>query len=47
MLAKQSFPETEWEKLEVWLPEVAWYNKWDRCKRLRKGLKKRGYNFII
>ena len=47
MLAKQSFPETEWEKLEVCLPEVAWYNKWDRCKRLKKGLKKRGYSSII
>lgn len=43
LLATQSFPESEWEKLEQLLPEVAWYNNWDRCKRLRKGLKKRGY----
>ena len=43
LLATQSFPEYEWEKLEELLPEVAWYNNWDRCKRLRKGLKKKGY----
>ena len=43
LLATQSFPEYEWEKLEKLLPEVAWYNNWDRCKRLRKGLKKKGY----
>lgn len=43
LLATQTFPEYEWEKLEQLLPEVAWYNNWDRCKRLRKGLKKKGY----
>ena len=45
LLAKQSFPENEWEDLEKLLPELSWYNNWDRCKRLRKGLKKRGYHF--
>lgn len=43
MLATQSFPENEWEKLEKLLPELAWYNNWDRCKRLKKGLKRKGY----
>ena len=45
MLATQTFPENEWEKLEKILPEVAYYNNWDRCKRLRKGFKKKGYSF--
>lgn len=44
LLAIQSFPENEWEKLEKLLPELAWYNNWDRCKRLKKGLKKKGYH---
>lgn len=46
MLATQNFPEMEWDKLEKILPEVAFYNNWDRCKRLRKGFRKRGYSFI-
>lgn len=46
MLATQNFPEIEWDKLEKILPEVAFYNNWDRCKRLRKGFRKRGYSFI-
>ena len=45
LLAKQSFPENEWEELERLLPELSWYNNWDRCKRLKKGLKKKGYYF--
>lgn len=43
LLATQSFPDNEWEKLEKILPQVAYYNNWDRCKRLRKGFKKKGY----
>lgn len=46
MLATQNFPEIEWDKLEKILPEVAFYNNWDRCKRLRKGFRNRGYSFI-
>lgn len=46
MLAIQIFPEDEWNKLERILPEVAYYNNWDRCKRLRKGFRKKGYPFI-
>lgn len=46
LLATQSYPEDEWYKLEKILPEVAYYNNWDRCKRLRKGFRKKGYSFI-
>lgn len=46
LLATQNFPENEWDKLEKILPEVAYYNNWDRCKRLRKGFRKKGYSFI-
>ena len=46
LLATQNFPENEWDKLEKILPEVAYYNNWDRCKRLRKGFRKKGYTFI-
>lgn len=43
-LAKQQFTYDKWERLENLLPEVAWYNSWDKCKRLRKALKKKGYS---
>ena len=46
LLAVQAFPDDEWNKLEKILPEVAYYNNWDRCKRLRKGFRKKGYSFI-
>lgn len=46
LLATQIFPENEWDKLEKILPEVAYYNRWDRCKTLRKGFCKKGYLFI-
>lgn len=46
LLATQTFPENEWDKLEKILPEVAYYNRWDRCKTLRKGFCKKGYSFI-
>ena len=46
MLANQTFSEIEWDKLDKILPEVAFYNNWDRCKRLRKGFRMRGYYFI-
>lgn len=46
LLATQTFPENEWDKLEKKLPEVAYYNRWDRCKTLRKGFCKKGYLFI-
>ncbi|WP_319403931.1 hypothetical protein [uncultured Anaeromusa sp.] len=37
----------DWEKLSDLLPAVAWYNSWDKCKRLRKAAKKRGYDFNL
>ncbi len=46
LLATQTFPENEWDKLEKILPEVPYYNRWDRCKTLRKGFCKKGYLFI-
>ncbi len=46
LLAVQAFPDEEWNKLEKILPEVAYYNNWDRCKRLRKGFRKKGYPFV-
>ena len=46
LLAIQAFPEDEWNKLQKILPEVAYYNNWDRCKRLRKGFRKKGYPFV-
>lgn len=41
-LANQKFPQDEWEKMEYLMPEFGYHN-WDRCKRLKKSLKKRGY----
>lgn len=46
LLATQTFPENEWDKLEKILPEVASYYSWDRCRRLRKGFREKGYPFI-
>lgn len=42
-LANQKFPQDEWEKMEYLMPEFGYHN-WDRCKRLKKSLKKRGYS---
>lgn len=42
-LATQKFPQDEWEKMEYLMPEFGYHN-WDRCKRLKKSLKKRGYS---
>lgn len=42
-LADQTFPEEEWVQLERKLVEVNSYNKWDRCRRLKKSIKKAGY----
>lgn len=45
-LAKQALSYTEWQKLDKLLPEVSWFNQWDKCKRLRKAIKRKGYNLI-
>jgi hypothetical protein len=42
-ISEQRFDYKRWEKLEKLLPEVAWYNSWDKCKRLRKAIKQKGY----
>ncbi|MBY6838315.1 hypothetical protein FDG50_07720 [Clostridium botulinum] len=42
-IAEQKFDYQSWEKLETLLPEVAWYNSWDKCKRLHKAMKQKGY----
>lgn len=46
LLSIQEFPEDMWNELQKKLPEVAFYNSWDRCKRLRKGFRKKGYSFL-
>ncbi|EMS72690.1 hypothetical protein [Ruminiclostridium cellobioparum] len=44
VLANDSMEYRRWERLSVLLPEVAWYNSWDKCKRLRKAAKLRKYD---
>ena len=33
-----------WEKLSELLPDVVWYNSWDKCKRLRKAARRKQYD---
>ncbi|HEY5588989.1 MAG TPA: hypothetical protein VIK86_08545 [Candidatus Paceibacterota bacterium] len=47
MLAEDQMTYTNWKKLSIILPEVAWHNNWDKCRRLRKAAKKIGYNFHL
>ena len=42
-LYRQHYDYKKWENLETLLPEVSWYNSWDKCKRLRKAAKDKGY----
>jgi len=42
-LASQTFPSKEWDRIEKLLPEVSWVYQWDKCKRLRKAMKRKGY----
>ncbi|MGN1157270.1 MAG: hypothetical protein ACI4TK_13935 [Agathobacter sp.] len=44
ILANDNMEYYRWEKLSALLPEVAWYNSWDKCKRLRKAAKLRNYD---
>lgn len=44
VLASDDMDYYKWERLSVLLPEVAWYNSWDKCKRLRKAAKLRKYD---
>ncbi|SHI10396.1 hypothetical protein SAMN02745823_02442 [Sporobacter termitidis DSM 10068] len=43
-LANLVYPENKWRKLQSLLPETSWLNQWDKCKRVRKAIKKKGYN---
>lgn len=43
-LSKLAYPEEKWYKLQKSLPAVTVFNQWDRCKRLRKAIKKKGYD---
>lgn len=42
-LLQQITPSNEWYNIEPLLPPVAFYNQWDRCKRIRKAIKQKGY----
>jgi hypothetical protein len=42
-LSKLVYPEKKWDKLQKFLPSVTMFNQWDRCKRLRKAIKRKGY----
>jgi hypothetical protein len=41
-LAKLIYPDHKWVKLKNILPDTGYFNQWDRCKRLRKAIKKKG-----
>lgn len=43
-LSKLTYPEEKWDKLQKFLPSVTVFTQWDRCKRLRKAIKKKGYD---
>ena len=48
VLAADSCPRYIWERIEPYTAKLRWYNEWDKCKKLRKGivryLKLSGYN---
>ncbi len=46
-LAKNQFSYEQWIKLESILPDVPWYSNWDKCKRLRKAMKEKGYSVQV
>lgn len=41
LLAQNSMNYSRWECLSPLLPEIPWYQSWDRCKRLRKAAKQK------
>lgn len=47
ILESPDFDDAFWNKIDSYLPEMKWYNSWDKCKRLRKYAKKIGYNNIF
>jgi hypothetical protein len=46
-LGESDFDNVFWNKIASYLPEVKWYNSWDKCKRLRKYAMKIGYTNIF
>lgn len=45
ILARDEMNYIEWNKISRFLPEVSIFSSWDKCKRLRKAARKRGYDF--
>ena len=43
-LAKNQFSYERWAKLKSILPSVSLYSSWDKCKRLERAMKKKGYS---
>lgn len=41
LLAQNSMNYSRWECLSSLLPDIPWYQSWDKCKRLRKAAKQR------
>jgi hypothetical protein len=42
-LANETLSYSEWDKLDRILPRVSWIKMWDKCRRLRKAIKQKGY----
>lgn len=42
LLAQNSMNYSRWECLSSLLPEIPWYQSWDKCKRLRKAARQKG-----
>lgn len=42
-LSTQQFPDEMWWAVERYLPDVLWVHQWDKCKRIRRALKGKGY----
>lgn len=47
LLARDKMDYSRWEKLSCLLPELPWYNMWDKCKRLRKAAKHRNLSIDL
>lgn len=47
LLESNDFDILFWNRISPFLPEIQWYNSWDKCKRLRKFAKKLGYQYIF
>ena len=41
-LARDELSYDSWRRLEPVLPKLPWYRAWDKCERLRRGLKRMG-----